>query len=119
MTEQWTFKTANFTVECTEEEVGFVDPMAHSPVIVEVIVNSQAIMTRATARVLWRNVEIGSASLKDCFYPFFETRIDPRTGLTHDEEPNDHGRNIQVNHSYRHKVVRWAIADARASLAEL
>lgn len=117
--EKWLYRTANFTVEFAEQEVGFVDPLVHDSVVVDAIVNDKAIVTRVTARVLWRDVEIGSASLADCIYPFFETRIDPSTGLTHDEEPNDHGCNIQIDHSYRRKVTRWAIADARTSLAEL
>ena len=119
VTDTWIYATANFIVECVEHEVGFIDPMVHAPAVVEAIADSRAIVTRATARVLWRSVEVGSASLADCIYPFCETKIDPSTGSTDDDNPNDYGRNIQTDHSYRHKVVRWAIADARTNLADL
>jgi hypothetical protein len=98
----WTFKAGNFTVDCEEEEQSFIDPRVHSQIVIDAINRGDGILMRLRARVCWRSVEVEHAVLGDCIYVC-----------------DDDGYTIIKDHSYRYKVVRWAISAARKSLAEI
>jgi len=98
----WTFKTRNFTVVCDEEEQGFVDPWVHGQETIDAADIGNCIIKRLIARVDWKSVKVGHGTLSDCIYDI----------------AND-GYTIISDRSYRYKVLRRAISDARESLAEI
>jgi hypothetical protein len=57
-------------------------------------------------------VKIGEARLSDCIHVSQPIPEDSEWYPIHDKA-------IVIDHSYRYKVTRWAISDARKSLSEI
>ena len=98
----WTFKTLNFRIVCEEEGARFIDPLLHEEAIVDAVEIRLCEVTHLSARVYWRENEVGRASMRDRIYEF----------------END-GHTIVADRSYLFDVVRKALSDARRALAEM
>lgn len=102
------FNTKNFSVIWNEYEPDFIDPWAHGQAVADAVDEGRAMLTHMNATVYFHDMEFGNARLIDCIYVCADT-----------DNPYGHDRVIAKDHSYRRKVVRWAISDARKQLAEV
>jgi hypothetical protein len=105
----WRFRTRNFTVTCEEHVTQFVDPLVHSEEVLAAVELGNATISTLQARIEWRGVEVGTARLPDCLFVVADD----------DENPWGIGGVFGKDESYRRKVVRWAISNARGSLFDL
>lgn len=108
----WTFKTSDFTVVCEEEEQSFLDPFEHRQEVIDAIEHGNAMHTHLHAHVYWRGQEVGYARKFDCIHGSAPLPDDSEYRHAFDST-------IVRDHGHRYKVSRWAISDARKTLAEL
>lgn len=108
----WSFKTKDFEVVCEAYEPGFIDPWAHDKVVIDTVDRGDAMLTHLSARVYRRGVKVGEARLPDCIHV---SEAPPEDSVLQRAFESV----IVVDHSYRRKVARWAISDARKNLGEL
>lgn len=108
----WSFKTKDFEVVCKAYEPDFIDPWVHDQVVIDAIDRGEAMLTHLIAQVYRRGVEIGEARLSGCIHGSEAPSEDSELRHAFDSV-------IVGDHSYRRRVARWAISDARKSLGEL
>lgn len=107
----WIYRTRNFTVTCEASEPDFVDPLEYGQIVVDAINRGDAAFIRLSARVYWRETQLGNCTL---------TRV-------HVSEPLPDGsryqhtfeRGIVFDHDHRRAAIRGAIANARKEAADL
>lgn len=84
----------------------------HDQVVIDAVECGEAILRHLTARVYHRGVEVGEARLLDSIHV-----CEPLPEVSEWRHVFD--SIIVTDHSYRRKVARWAITDARKNLGKL
>ncbi|RUW37693.1 hypothetical protein [Mesorhizobium sp. M1E.F.Ca.ET.041.01.1.1] len=108
----WSFETRDFKVVCEAAEPSFIDPLVHSQEVIDAIERGDAMLTHLHARVYWRGEEVGRARKIDCIHGSAPLPDDSEYRHAFDSA-------VVIDHGHRHKVARWAISDARKTLAEV
>jgi hypothetical protein len=108
----WSFETRDFKVVCEAAEPSFIDPWVHSQEVIDAIDRDDAMLTHLHARVYWRGEEVGRARKIDGIHGSAPLPDDSEYRHAFDST-------VVIDHEHRHKVARWAIRDARKTLAEV